>query len=99
MQISHEQVWRRVSLEIARARGDAGELVLQPAQTPLAELGLDSLKLVEIIYELETFYQLDVDEERLAELGRVGDLIELFVGTRTGPGEQPTPGGHHDTDL
>lgn len=99
MQISHEQVWRRVSQEIARARGDAGEQVLQPVQTPLAELGLDSLRLIEIIYELETFYQLDVDEERLAELGRVGDLIELFVCAHTGCDKPGSPGGHHDSEL
>lgn len=52
---------------------------MQPKQTPLTELGLDSLQLVEIVYELETFYQLDVDEERLAELEMVGDLVQLFV--------------------
>lgn len=75
----HDDVWRRVSQEIARAQGKEGSLLLPAAQTPLTELGLDSLKLVEIVYELETFYQLDVDEERLAEVEKVSDLIGLFV--------------------
>ncbi|HDZ09967.1 phosphopantetheine-binding protein [Pseudohongiella sp.] len=74
-----DKVWHQVSHEIARARGEAGTPVRQALQTPLSELGLDSLKLIEIVYELETFYQLDVDEEKLAELTNVGDLIELFV--------------------
>tara|TARA_R100001039_G_scaffold39040_2_gene43321 strand:+ start:1333 stop:1632 length:300 start_codon:yes stop_codon:yes gene_type:complete len=99
MQGSHDQVWRQVSQEIARAQGYAAAEALQPEHTPLSALGLDSLKLIEIVYELETFYQLDVDEERLAELNRVGDLIDLIV-TALAVTDDPSPaGGTHGTHL
>lgn len=99
MKFSYDQVWRRVSQEIHRAQGNAGELALQPMQTPLAALALDSLKLIEIVYELETFYQLDVDEERLAELNRVGDLIELFVSGLAATDDLATQDNERDVDV
>jgi acyl carrier protein len=71
-------VWQKVSFEISKAKGITGDTSLLSVQQPLAELGLDSLKLVEIVYQLESFYQLDVDEEPLSELEKVGDLIALF---------------------
>lgn len=46
--------------------------------TPLAELQLDSLKLVEVVYELETKLNVEADESRLAQLSSVGDLIDVF---------------------
>jgi acyl carrier protein len=82
----HEQAWQRVSLEIYRAQGKSGEQPLQSMQKPLAELGLDSLKVIEIVYQLETFFQLDVDEERLSQLENVGDLVELFSSALTTTG-------------
>lgn len=99
MTVSHDQVWRRVSQEIHRAQGCIGEVTLQPVQRPLAELALDSLKLVEIVYELETFYQLDVDEEGLAELYRVGDLIELFVSGLAPTDSSAIQENKHDADV
>ncbi len=97
MQRSYEQVRGQVSREISRALGVDGEVVLQSMQAPLATLGLDSLKLVEVVYELETFYQLDVDEERLAQLNSVGDLIELFVSELTGTGDRTMRDGRLDS--
>ena len=97
MQRSYEQVRGQVSREISRALGVDGEVVLQPMQASLATLGLDSLKLVEVVYELETFYQLDVDEERLAQLNSVGDLIELFVSELTGTGDRTMRDGRLDS--
>ena len=75
----NDDVWQRISEQICWAQGGTGTPTLQPAEKPLADLGLDSLKLIEIVYELETFYQLDVDEERLAELENIGDLIAMFT--------------------
>jgi acyl carrier protein len=46
--------------------------------TRLAELQLDSLKLVEVVYELETKLNVEADESRLAQLSSVGDLIAVF---------------------
>ncbi|MEX0737904.1 MAG: acyl carrier protein [Pseudohongiella sp.] len=84
-------VWHQVSHKIFRAQGGEGTPPLIPAERALAEMGLDSLKLIEIVYELETFYQLDVDEELLAELENIEDLIMMFtsaLAARDGAGKQ-----------
>lgn len=48
-------------------------------QADLNEIGLDSLSIVEIIFELESRYSLVVDEERMVALETVNDLIEMIV--------------------
>lgn len=92
----HKEVWSRVSQELFNAQGGSGTAPLQPLQKPLAELGLDSLKLVEIVYELESFYQLDVDEERLAELEKIEDLIDIFIIALAEKKSDSTQGGRHE---
>lgn len=47
-------------------------------QTPLGQLGVDSLKLIEIVYHLESQYSVEADEELLAEMKTVGDIAQLF---------------------
>jgi acyl carrier protein len=55
------------------------------ASCRLANLGLDSLKLVEIVYELETRFNVTTDEDMLAELVTVADLIRTFEHALTQP--------------
>lgn len=43
----------------------------------IGELGLDSLKLVEIVFELENLYSMEADEERLVRLETIGDIIDM----------------------
>lgn len=47
------------------------------ADTELAALGLDSLRLIEIVYELETEYNVDADEGALVQLRTVDDLVQM----------------------
>lgn len=96
MKTLYRSVWRRVSQEVSRAQGDGSGETLLAIKKPLTELGLDSLKLIEIVYELETFYQLDVDEERLSELRKVGDLVELFVSAQSADAEPVMQGEEGD---
>lgn len=46
--------------------------------TSVSELHLDSLKLVEIVFELENALSLPSDEELLAELKTLGDIMSMF---------------------
>lgn len=45
--------------------------------TPLLALGLDSLKLMELIFDLEEHYQIEVDEALLVELDVINDLVSM----------------------
>jgi acyl carrier protein len=54
--------------------------------TELAALGLDSLKLVEVVFELEVEYGVDADESTLSRLKTVGDLIDMFCIAVAGSG-------------
>lgn len=48
------------------------------ADTPLLALGLDSLALMEIIFDLELHYDVQVDEARLLELETISDVIFMI---------------------
>lgn len=48
------------------------------ADTPLLALGLDSLALMEIIFDLELHYDVQVDEVRLLELETISDVIFMI---------------------
>jgi acyl carrier protein len=63
---------------IRKALGqEADGMALNPA-TAIGALGLGSLQLIEIIYEIESKYGLTADEQLLAELVTVGDLLGVF---------------------
>jgi acyl carrier protein len=46
--------------------------------TPLADLGFDSLSLLEFMYDVEGRFQIQAGPEELARLERVGDLIHYL---------------------
>lgn len=56
-----------------------GQAMYPEPDTSIGALGLESLQLVEVIFELESCYQVQVDEEQLAQLESVADVIEMFV--------------------
>lgn len=51
-----------------------GDLSLE---TPLRSLHMDSLKMVQIVYELEVALDIEMEEHRLFQLESVGDLAVL----------------------
>lgn len=58
---------------------EAGQDEIEPVlSSHLGALGLDSLKLVEIIFALETRFAVVADEELMAELNTVGDLVDMI---------------------
>ncbi|MDO8271442.1 MAG: acyl carrier protein [Gammaproteobacteria bacterium] len=86
-----EAVQRRVLdalKDICRQRGQAVDP--QP-DTTIGALGLESLQLVEIVFELETCYQVQVDEEQLAQLESVADVIEMFSDALQRASQQMAP--------
>lgn len=65
---------------------------LNPAEltmrTPLLALGLDSLKVMEIIFDLEEHCQVQVDEALLIDLDSVTDLVSMLCQAITGAGSE-----------
>lgn len=47
----------------------------------ITELGLDSLSLLEILYELEDFFAITVESEKLYKLATVDDLVAVVIST------------------
>jgi acyl carrier protein len=47
-------------------------------ETELKSLPLGSLKVLEIISDIEAKYSFDIDEKTLFEISKVGDLIKLI---------------------
>ena len=54
------------------------ECPLLSKETLLSELMLDSLRIVEVIFELETKLNVQADESELGELKSLGDVIAMF---------------------
>jgi acyl carrier protein len=59
------------------------------ADTPLATLGIHSLRLIELVYELEVSLEVQVDEEHLARLQTVGDVQHMFAAAVRASGRDP----------
>ena len=80
MEVNNREVLDRVSAVLADVLEKDGRSLVpgMDLDTPLAELKLDSLKLVEVIYELEMCYSIETDEELLAQLATVGDLVAMI---------------------
>lgn len=60
----------------AHLRGGAAAAVLEP-QTPLAELGIESLQLVDVVTTLEERHRFEFDADRIYALKTLGELVEL----------------------
>jgi len=52
-----------------------------PGVAAIDDLGLDSLRLLEIVFELEKHFCVEVDEAALVEVASVGDLA-LMISTQ-----------------
>lgn len=61
------------------------------AGTALASLGVNSLQLIELIFELEVRFGVQVDEERLARLQTIADLQAMLAAARSERPEQESP--------
>lgn len=55
-------------------------------KTALLELGLDSLTLMEVIFDLELHYSVQVDEALLVELETIQDLVFMVSSAIAGAG-------------
>lgn len=73
-----EAVQRRVLDALKDVCRQRGQTVDPQPDTTIGALGLESLQLVEVVFELESCYQVQVDEEQLAQLESVADVITMF---------------------
>lgn len=71
-------VERRVLEAFKDVCGRQGQTMDPQPETAIGALGLESLQLVEVVFELETNFDVQVDEEQLAQLESVADVIAMF---------------------
>lgn len=50
--------------------------------TRLRDLHIDSMKMIQIVFELETCFDIEIEEHRLFQLDTVGGLLDLVQETR-----------------
>ncbi|MDO9319424.1 MAG: acyl carrier protein [Gammaproteobacteria bacterium] len=92
MQKSVEEAVQRRVLEVFKdVCGQRGQTVDPLPDTTIGALGLESLQLVEVVFELESCYQVQVDEEQLAQLESVADVIEMFSDALQRASQQMAP--------
>ncbi|MGB4248447.1 MAG: acyl carrier protein [Pseudohongiellaceae bacterium] len=76
---SHGVILQNIELVVTELLRNSSRCDIELAHsTSLGSLGMDSLKLVEIIFALETRFAIVADEQLMAELETVGDLITLI---------------------
>jgi len=51
-------------------------------ETPLADLRVDSLNMIQIVYEIEMQFDIEIQEHYLFQLDTVADLLALVQQTR-----------------
>lgn len=61
---------------------DGGKSLVIDDSTPMAELDLDSLALIELLYELEDEFEMTLDAHDLPTLNRVSDLVSAIQRSR-----------------
>ncbi|MFM1897591.1 MAG: hypothetical protein RLZZ385_2665 [Pseudomonadota bacterium] len=66
----------------------SGEVIEITPQTAIHDLPLDSLTLLEIVYELEDQFGVIVDEQALVSLEKVEDLIRMVSSVVRAKGAQ-----------
>jgi acyl carrier protein len=71
-------------LRILRDCCDSRLTVDLSLDTPLRSLRMDSLKMVQVVYELEVALDIEMEEHRLFQLESVGDLAVLAGDTARG---------------
>ena len=48
-------------------------------ETPLTDLGVDSMTLLTAIYDFETTFDVNIPDRKLEELSTVGDLVNELI--------------------
>ena len=61
---------------IAELAGE--EIVITPEMELLKDIGLDSLDAVELVFQLENEYDVEIDDEVLEKVRTVGDLMRAI---------------------
>ncbi|MEE8126407.1 MAG: acyl carrier protein [Nitrospirales bacterium] len=54
------------------------------------DLGLDSLQTIELVYEVEAAFDLQIPDEDFGRLTTIGDVV-IYLTERTQPSEHPNP--------
>ena len=49
------------------------------ADSNLADVGLDSLRFMSVVFKIEAYYDIELQEEDADELRTVGDLADLVI--------------------
>jgi acyl carrier protein len=63
---------------------DEGKSLIIDDSTPMTELDLDSLALIELLYELEDEFEVTLDANELPALNHVSDLVSAIQRSRLG---------------
>ena len=71
---------QRIRDIVARHRPEDAPPIL-PGAT-LKELGIDSLNAIEILFDIEEHFGIEVPEERYADFENVGDIADLIIAMR-----------------
>ena len=92
MQVKDRGTWLRPLLEGLLDEEVLTDVVARPQvhlHTPLADLGLDSMATIELLFKIEEVYDLQIPDQDLQKLVRVSDVIAYVEGKVGKPAATP----------
>lgn len=75
--------------ELAAKRLSRPNLAEVPLEAPLTALGLDSLDKVELLFEVENLFDVEIPDETAAGMTSLADVATFLVNTLRKPGLSP----------
>ena len=78
--MEHQQVHAVVENFVRQINGSEHTEV--PITAPLDELGIDSLSMVDLLFKLESKFEVSIPDEALPGISTVGDLMNLVAAQR-----------------
>lgn len=76
--LSNDTDWRVMQVLDRACRRSGSHSVILP-EHKLTDLGVDSMKMVEITFELEKAFAIELPESGLAQMVTVGDLLSVVA--------------------
>lgn len=78
-QLPKEEITRRV-IKVVAANLRVDESEVEPNKAFIADLGLDSLDIVELVMALETEFHIQIDDDDAEKISTVADAISYIEG-------------------
>jgi acyl carrier protein len=77
--MTREQIIERLRTTMRTSTQEAVNWDTVTAETTIAELGFDSLSILDLLYDVQQEFGIDFEPQELVDIGTVGDLADFVL--------------------